>query len=121
MISISRSIMIALLALTVLVGARAQASNELGSVRLSSCNGTMCVRLSTASFFRSTLQPNVMAFAEAKMVFFDAKNPSVQVKQMESAEGYYDLQSQVIVMRGLKNSMRKEMIYEMSDGKFLYF
>jgi len=110
-----------LLLLAALFSAQAYALNELREVKLTSCRPGVCTELDTAKVFRSNLQPNLMVFSAAHMSLVDASAGHKVLSEFEAGDGYYDLREQVIVLRNLKHSIHHELIYDLKEGKFIYF
>jgi hypothetical protein len=104
-----------------LFSASVYAGNELRSVRLSSCHQEFCTKIETEKIFRSDLQPGILSFADAKMVLVDLGHDEKILRSFEAADGYFDLRQQVIVLRNLKKSAHRELIYKIAEGRFLYF
>ena len=109
------------LVLMFLLPLAALAHNELREVKLTSCRPGVCTTLETKKSYRSTLQPHIIAFSEAKMTLVSATDRTKVISQFEGQDGYYDLEEQVIVLRGLKKSLKSELIYDLTQGKFLFF
>jgi hypothetical protein len=96
------------------------AENEMSSVKLTSCRPGVCTKLETKKVFRSLIQPNLLVFGGATMVLLEDSGKNKILNRYEAEDGYYDLQQQVIILRNLKHSLHHELIYDLTEGKFIY-
>jgi hypothetical protein len=110
-----------LLMLLLLVATQAYAGNEMHSVQLKSCRLNICTKLETEKLYRSDLRPGILSFSSAKMTLVDLDKNEKVLKTFQAGDGYFDLRKQVIVLRSLKKSSHRELIYSVLDGQFAYF
>ncbi len=96
-------------------------AQELSGVKMRTCGPKVCSLLDTESLSRSNFSLNLMAFGEAALEVSSPKDPNKITQRFVGEDGYYDMQSQVIVLRNLKNSLHKELVFSLVDGKFIYF
>jgi|GEM_PF-4692807 len=99
----------------------ASAQQLLSNVKISNCSEFACSRLTASEVHRSTLNLGLMAFDRATLEITTPDSAHKILQTFEAEDGYFDLQQQVIVMRGLKNSKHKELIYNVAENKILYF
>ena len=120
MYSVNR-ILIQLFTLVIALPSPVRADNDLQTVKLSSCGPAICTRLETEHGFVSTIQPNIMAFGPAHLFLVDSARHRKILRQFDAGEGYYDMRDQVIILRDLKHSVHRELIYDLAQSKFIYF
>ncbi len=89
--------------------------------KLTSCNPSFCSVLESENIERSNLQPRIMAFGEATLEITDSKNPMKPVRVIKAGDGYYDLSDQMIVLRDLRDSKKRELIYDLKTNSLTYF
>lgn len=94
--------------------------NVMHGVTLSSCRETVCTRLVTDEVSRSSLSPGLMAFGRAHIQILSQDGKTL-IKSYEASNGYYDLDGQVIVLRGLIHSKHSEMILNLELGREVSF
>jgi hypothetical protein len=109
------------IALLMLWSFSGHALNDMKDVRLNSCGPLVCTQLITAAMFRSSFTPSMLAFADAEMSLVEARDGKKLLQHFAASDGYYDMQAQVIVLRGLKNSKYQELVYNITQNKFIYF
>ena len=110
-----------ILAIALILGSKAGAQSLLQKTNLRSCSAKVCSKLNAKELHGSNLAPNMLVFGDAVLEISDRKNPEKTLQKYAATDGYYDLSAQVIVLRGLKNSIHRELTYSMVDGKLIYF
>jgi hypothetical protein len=117
----NKSIMFLLPLLTFAIASLSHATNHLMGTQTVSCNEKICTRLETKEMFRSTLQPALYAFEDAKFTVVDAQNSSKILKSFTAGDGYLDIGDGTVVLRSLKNNRFKEMIFNLNTGEIAGF
>ena len=62
-----------------------------------------------------------MAFGDVTLEIFTAQAPRKQLQSFKAQDGYYDMQEQIIVLRDLRDSKFKELIYNLETNAITYF
>lgn len=103
------------------VGCAASAQQVMTGAKLTSCNENVCSKLASEEIHRSTLSPNIMAFGDATFEIVPTKTPKAKPQLFRAADGYIDLEENILVLRELKDSKHKELIYNMSTNSLTYY
>ncbi len=102
-------------------GFSALAQQVMHTAKLTSCNKNACSLLVSPEIHRSNLSPNIMAFADVTLGIFASDDSHKQLQSFKAADGYYDMQEHIIVLRELRDSKFKELIYNLETNAITYF
>ena len=108
------------LAALLMGGPLALAGDQLGEMTVSHCSRSLCVKVVTDKGYQSPLDPQVTSFDTGTLEIHigDHKgNPQLLVFE----EGYIDLESRILVAKGLKNSPHQDLLLKLESGHFEYY
>jgi hypothetical protein len=107
--------------LILLLSSSALGQQVMTNAKLTSCNVSICTKLVSDEIHRSNISPNIMAFGDVIVELFKADDTQKQVRSFKAGDGYMDLEEQVLVLRDLKDSKYKELIYNLKTSSINYY
>lgn len=108
------------LALLLLGGPLAFAGDQLGEMTVSHCSRTVCVKVVTDKGYQSPLDPQVTSFDTGTLeIHSHDLTGTPQLVTFE--EGYIDLESRILVAKGLKNSPHQDLLLKLESGHLEYY
>jgi len=110
-----------LLLATLIAAPNCFAQQVLQKAKLTSCNEKACTKLVSPEIHRSTISPNIMAFGEVTLDVFDVSGATKPAQSFKAQDGYYDMEEQIIILRDLRGSKHKELIYNLTNNSIEYY
>ena len=101
------------------VGSYASNFQTIQQFEMKSCNVQDCYYLKTKKARSGFLQSSLFVFDGAKLIVSD-KN-GAQFSEFNASEGYYDMDLNRIILRGVEGEEFNELALSLNTGTFSYF
>lgn len=107
-------------------GPKALAGDHLEQMTVAHCTSKLCVKIQAIKGYQSPLDTDVTSFDQGTLELQLQQETSSPLKDdvkttMAFSEGYIDLESHILVAKGLKNSPHQDALIHLNSGEIQYF